>query len=244
MTLPSLILSLCLLLSPPTGGQLVIAGGNISNETIYSEFIKLAGENARVAVITTAAPINRPYILEKWEKMAVSIVNVCDDDPFPDEATAIWISGGDQSVLEKIYIGTAFEKKLMDFYYRGGIIGGSSAGSAFMSRVMIKADSENGPILGVGLDLLPQAIIDQHFNARNRLSRLKDAVSKHPKLIGVGIDENTAIVYDGRKGIVKVIGEANVTILSNGIITKMSNGENFSFENPHSRQQAHVSTKP
>lgn len=235
---PSLVLSFCLLLSPPVGGQLVIAGGNC-NDVVYSEFIKLAGENARVAVITTAAPINRPYILEKWEKMAVSIINVCDDDPFPDEATAIWISGGDQGTLERVYIGTAFEKKLMDFYHRGGIIGGSSAGSAFMSRVMIRAD---GPTIGTGLDLLPNCIIDQHFNVRHRLPRLKDAVSKHPKLIGVGIDENTAIIYS--KGIMRVIGEANVTILSNGIITKMSNGEKFSFEDPHPRQQAHVSTKP
>lgn len=237
---PSLLLSLCLLFLPPSPGQLVIAGGNCNN-VVYSEFIKLAGKEAKVAVITTAAPINRPYILEHWEEMFGSVIDVYEGDPFPESATAIWIAGGDQSVLERVYVGTAFEKKLMDFYHKGGLIGGSSAGSAFMSRVMIKSD---GPIMGVGLDLLPQAIIDQHFNARNRLPRLKDAVSKHPKLIGVGIDENTAIVYDGKKRMMRIIGEANVTILSNGIITKMSTGEKYSFEDPHPRQQASVGSKP
>lgn len=237
---PSLLLSFCLLLLPPSNhqGQLVIAGGNC-NDTVYSEFIKLAGENARVAVITTAAPINRQYIVERWEKLASSIINVNEGDPFPSEATAIWISGGDQGILEKVYVGSAFEKKLMDFYHRGGIIGGSSAGSAFMSKVMIKGD---GPIMGVGLDLLPNCIIDQHFNARNRLARLKDAVNKFPKLTGVGIDENTAIIYS--KGMMRVIGESSITILSNGIITKVSSGEKFSCEDPHPRQQASIGSKP
>ena len=81
--------------------------------------------------------------------------------------------------------------------------------------------------MGTGLDLVPNCIIDKHFNVRNRLPRLKDAVSKHPKLIGVGIDENTAIVYDGGKGIMRIIGESNVTILQNGEIRQLKTGEKF-----------------
>ncbi len=236
---PSLILSLCLLLLPPSDGSLVIAGGNVHNSVIYSEFIKLAGENAKVAVITTASPLSREYNLAKWKGKAATIVNVHDKDPFPDDVTAVWISGGDQFLLQKTYIGTEFERKLMDFYRRGGIIGGSSAGAAFMSRVMIGGE---GPEIGVGLDLLPNCIIDQHFNARNRLDRLKSVMGKYPKMVGVGIDENTAIVYN--KGVMKVIGESNVTILSNGIVTKIANGEKFSCEDPHPRQQASIGSEP
>lgn len=240
-------------------GTLVIAGGNVSSSIIHSEFIKLSGENSKIAIVTTASPSNRNDNINYWSRIHKGeIVSICNDDLFPKDIRGVWICGGDQSFLEKKYIGKPFEKKLMDFYNKGGIIGGTSAGSAFMSKIMIRCSVDNDPEtpeMGTGLDLLPQAIIDQHFTARNRLPRLKKAVSGHPGIHGFGIDENTAMVYNG--GRVRIIGENTVTVLYCDTVNKVKSGEEFSYginginvtnggtpEDLHSRKQASLSTKP
>jgi cyanophycinase len=233
-----LILALLLLLptmpsassTQPKKGTLLIAGGAAS-ASIHSEFIKLAGENARVAVITTAAPSNSEQNIKYWEGLCKgSVVGVCNDEPFPEDVTAIWVSGGDQGLLEKCYIGKSFEQKLIDFYNRGGIIGGTSAGAAFMSKIMIRGGTAEDLEMGTGLDLLPHCIIDQHFTARNRLPRLEKAVAYHPGIYGFGIDENTAMLYNS--GVLRVLGENQVTVLHCGTIKKLRSGEELVYEHP------------
>lgn len=237
---PSLFLSLCVLLLTPGEGQLVIAGGNLTNTVVYSKFIELAGKEPKVAIITTASPSSRVRSMDFWKSFSgkvAKLTEVCKGDPFPEGVDAIWMAGGDQALLEREYIGKPFEGQLIDFYKRGGILGGTSAGAAFMSKVMIRDD---GPVIGVGLDLLPNCIIDQHFTARNRLTRLKIAVNRHPKLTGVGIDENTAIVYS--KGVMRIIGEANVTILQNGEVVQLKEGESLKYAEQPERRLAVTKT--
>ena len=99
---------------------------------------------------------------------------------------------------------------------RGGVVGGTSAGAAIQSKVMI-AGGQTEPRMATGLDLLPGAIIDQHFLARKRHDRLVAAVTKHPECVGFGIDEGTALVVRGRR--LEVLGNSTVTVIlaaSNG----------------------------
>jgi cyanophycinase len=99
------------------------------------------------------------------------------------------------------------------------IIGGTSAGAAIMSRHMIvsgKTKAKHDKInveMGVGFGFLEDVVIDQHFSQRARFGRLLYAIAQNPQIIGVGIDENTAIwVKDGGKHF-EVIGEHSVTVI-------------------------------
>jgi len=125
-------------------------------------------------------------------------------------ATAVWFGGGDQSKIADAYLGTAVEREIHALLARGGVVGGTSAGAAIQSKVMI-AGGTTEPRLATGLDLLPGAIIDQHFLARNRRGRLVSAVTQHPECVGYGIDERTALVVRGRQ--LQVLGDGTVTVI-------------------------------
>ena len=125
------------------------------------------------------------------------------------KATAVWISGGDQRRLAERYLGTTVEKELKKVVDRGGIIGGTSAGSAIASRVMISGGRQQ-PVIANGLDLLPGAIIDQHFSQRKRYERLASAVQQHPDRVGIGIDEGTGLVVSQKRA--RVLGAGSVYV--------------------------------
>ncbi len=125
------------------------------------------------------------------------------------EATGVWIGGGKQQFLTDAYLGTEVERQLKALLERGGVIGGTSAGAAVMTRVMINSGRTEAK-LGQGFDFLPGAVVDQHFLKRNRLPRLLGVLRKHPDLIGLGIDEQTALVVDVRGKRIHVIGNSYV----------------------------------
>jgi cyanophycinase len=137
--------------------------------------------------------------------------NAGDDDVVRllKSATAIWIAGGDQNRLATRYQGTRVESQIAELIGRGGVVGGTSAGSAIASSVMI-AGGQHMPTLKYGFDLLPNAIVDQHFSQRNRYSRLSSAVQNFPERVGYGIDEGTAVLFGPEK--TEVIGRGNVYI--------------------------------
>lgn len=186
--------------------KLFIGGGSLP-ETMYEEFRKLTGPDAKLIVIPTASQgdIDVEEIQELWQSRGfqeVGILHTNDREvassaEFTEPlrtATAVWFSGGSQQRIADAYIGTPVEMELYQLLQRGGVIGGSSAGAAIQSRVMIRG-GDSQPRISTGLDLLPGAIIDQHFLKRNRLSRLIEAIrTHHPGLIGFGIDEGTAMV--------------------------------------------------
>ncbi len=124
-------------------------------------------------------------------------------------ATAVWISGGDQNRLSKLYQGTAVEREIRNVMLRGGVVGGTSAGSAIATRIMISGGATR-PQLSPGLDLLPNAIIDQHFSQRSRFERLANAVAEHPDRVGIGIDESTGLLVK-HKG-AEVVGNGAVYV--------------------------------
>ena len=108
-------------------------------------------------------------------------------------------------------MGTAVERELINLFQRGGVIAGSSAGAAVLSRTMI-AKGNSIPVIDQGFNLIPNAIIDQHFLKRNRMNRLRNAVIAHPNLVGIGIDETTAIQIQNDR--IKVFGNSYVVLIT------------------------------
>ena len=191
-------------------GALLICGGGALPLSVKKKFVELAGgKNGKLVVIPTASERTSEKALgertEFWTDAGIGMAKilhtrdrkVANSSTFVSEledATAVWISGGQQSRLASAYQGTATEKALLDLVQRGGIVGGTSAGAAIQTRVMIQSGNPN-PVISKGMDLLPNAIVDQHFLKRNRFNRLLTAVRQHPDRTGVGISESTALLY-------------------------------------------------
>ena len=206
----------------PSGGLILVGGGEVSAE-IRQRFFDLAGgPQAKIVVIPTAsasADENEfDYWLEPWQKLvplSVKIAHtreraVADTAEFCadlEDATGIWISGGDQANLAEAYLSTRAARAIESLPQRGGVVGGTSAGAAIASRIMI-AKGNDTPKMATGFDLLPGAIVDQHFSQRQRSGRLIKAVAKHPDCLGIGIDEDTAVVFQGRS--MEVLGPGKV----------------------------------
>jgi cyanophycinase len=211
----------------PIDGALVICGGGPTLPEVAREFIHLAGgRQARVVIVTTASVYaDSPSIerlLGSWRRHEVASLDVlhtrsravADRDAFCEpltRATGVWFMGGDQCRITDAYLGTQTERRLHEVLRRGGVIGGTSAGAAIMSKVMIE-DGVVRPQLGRGLSFLPGAVVDQHFLARNREARLVNALRTEPDLLGLGIDECTALVVQGAN--LRVIGASAVCVYS------------------------------
>ncbi|MBI5352483.1 MAG: cyanophycinase [Chloroflexi bacterium] len=139
-------------------------------------------------------------------------------------ASGIFISGGTQMRLPAVIGGTKLEAAVLNAYQRGVVIGGTSAGAAVMSNVMI-ANGKGGATpreriaqFAPGLGLTDKIVFDQHFRQRDRLGRLLYVIAAHPGLLGVGIDENTAAIVDDEAKIT-VIGTGAVTVVDGSGIT-------------------------
>ena len=207
-------------------GPLVIAGGGQTPRSVLRTFLELGGgSRAVVAVVPQAS--NRPdrgtASVEVFLELGAAEAGIVElDDPKTargrlETATAIWFPGGSQARLFDALKGAGLVKSLRARHQAGVALGGSSAGAAIMSKVMITSAPKttglrvgNTPV-ATGLGLADRLIIDQHFVARRRMNRLLGAVLDHPKWIGVGIGESTAIVVQG--GRFRVLGDASVVVM-------------------------------
>jgi len=211
---------------PVLGGKLVICGGGKLPQPIRDQFCKFAGgSKARIVVIPTATARADhaqylTHVLDDWKDCGAGSLSLlhtrsrdeANDDAFVRplvEATGVWLSGGDQVFLTNAYLGTLVEKQLRAVLSRGGVIGGTSAGAAVMSGVMIAGGRTKADV-SQGFDFISGAVIDQHFLKRNRLPRLIGVLSSHPNLVGLGIDEQTALVVDVQEHHLSVIGDSYV----------------------------------
>lgn len=221
----------------PRNGHLVIVGGaedRLQDRLILRKFIEYSGGlNARLRLITAASSI--PEVVAESYSNAFSELGVQDFAVLPlidrDSAFApalredilqsdgIFMTGGDQSrLMAAIWETPVLGALHQAFHFRGACIGGTSAGAAVMSRHMIS----QGPALlrprkdaidtDIGLGLLPAAVVDQHFSERHRLARLLSALAQRPDLLGVGIDEDTALVVERGRAI-EIIGRGLVTLV-------------------------------
>jgi cyanophycinase len=206
-------------------GALVIVGGGGLPDPIRDCFLELAGgKKARLVIIPTASfKADHPHLLTSpryWKAEGVASVQLLHtrnrvEANSPEfcrpltEATAVWLSGGDQVNLENAYAGTAVERELRKVLARGGVIGGTSAGAAVMGDLMIRGGNPLAE-LGNGFGLLPGVVVDQHFTKRQRMPRLLGVLENHPDYLGLGIDESTAAVVRGHT--VTAVGNAHVQV--------------------------------
>ncbi len=216
-------------------GYVIPVGGaeeKIEKPVILKRIVKICGgRDARIVIIPTASML--PSTGSKYEKLfdklgsrsAVSLQiekrSDCSNKEFLNHirnATGIFITGGNQLRLSTIIGGTELSDLIRQKNLEGTHVAGTSAGAAIMPEHMI-AGGESGPTpneggvtLAPGIGLTRNLIIDQHFSQRGRLGRLLTAISYNPRLIGVGIDENTAIFIDA-DNIFEVVGNGAVTIV-------------------------------
>jgi cyanophycinase len=210
----------------PTKGRLVIVGGGPMNVEMRRQVLDLAGgPKARVVVLPQASndPKAGELLIDRWRAAGAEDVTALDiSDPKKAvetvaKADLIWIRGGSQTRLMTALKGTGVPEAIHRRFREGAIVAGTSAGAAVMSEMMIAGVDRRAapmhPIMAQGLGLWPEAIVDQHFDRRNREWRLKATVLEHPELLGVGIAESTAVVVSGRE--FEVIGpkEKEVIVL-------------------------------
>ena len=216
-------------------GALMPIGGaekKVGGRAVLARFVELAGgADARIAVVPTASMLSDTgaRYQRHFGEIGVTQVDVLgveerDDARRPayldalERATGIFITGGNQLRLSTILGGTPLAQTIRRRHAAGTPVAGTSAGAAIMPEHMIAGGTSgatptaDGVILAPGLGLTNQLIIDQHFRQRDRLGRLLAAVSFNPFAIGVGIDEDTALVLDA-DGAFEVVGSGAVTIV-------------------------------
>jgi cyanophycinase len=201
------------------GGTLVIAGGREDKENEQLILAEIARRTGRGVLVVATVASEEPD--ELWKTYApifrslgvgeVRHLNVAERDQsrdgvleLLDSAHAVFFTGGDQLRITSLLGGSAAVDRIREIYTSGGVVAGTSAGAAAMSATMLV-----GPVVGKthrlgdalhlapGLGLLPSVIIDQHFTERGRIGRLLGAVAQNPSALGVGIDEDTAMIVEG-----------------------------------------------
>ncbi len=140
-------------------------------------------------------------------------------------ASVVFFTGGGQLRITTQFGGTQLCEQIQEFYRQGGTIAGTSAGASVMSDTMLvsgEADSSHrvgaNLMMAPGLGYIKDVIIDQHFAERGRIGRLLGAVAQNPRFLGVGLDENTAIIVE-KENRVRVLGEGAVYIVDGRQVT-------------------------
>jgi cyanophycinase len=220
-----------------------IGGGEdcVKEMQIHRRFVELSGgADAFIVVIPTASMLDSTgpdyqnifssLGAGKVTFMPISCRADCDNPEFSqmlDEATGIFITGGNQLRLSAILGGTPVVTKIRQRNADGVPVAGTSAGASIMSEHMVaggrdsEAPAEGTVTLAPGIGLTNAVIIDQHFTERNRLGRLLTASSFNPFLIGLGIDEDTA-AFIGPDNVIDVIGSGTVTVVDASKLTHSS----------------------
>ena len=218
---------------PPTpdlkNGTLVIVGGGGTPKGLMSRIVKLAGgKDARMVYIpcSESDQVAEPRsVLARWKRMGVKSatwIHTKDRQAAnADEellaalrnATGLWFGGGRQWNFVDSYYGTEAHRLMKDVLDRGGVVGGSSAGASVLGRYMCRANPvANFDIMAPGyergLGFIDGIAIDQHFSQRNRFKDMTSLKKRYPQLLGLGIDESTAVVIN--HSIAEVVGQGKV----------------------------------
>ncbi len=214
-------------------GHLFVVGGGRRGPGLMRRFVELAGGPGRASIVVIPMASGSPEetgraLVDEFESLGATARSVvftresADREASAallDDATGVWYSGGSQDRVAPVLTGTRVNDAIVRRYREGAVVGGTSAGAAIMSPLMItgnqyREDSDTAGYYGdefravargfielvPGLGYLPGAIVDQHFLRRERHNRLISAVLEHADHVGVGIDESTAVIVrpDGR----------------------------------------------
>ena len=212
-------------------GTLVIVGGGGMPGGLMTRIVELAGgkEKAKLVYVPCAEQDSvglSQRTVEMWKKMGVqhaTFIHTKDrnqansDEEFLaplKDATGIWFGGGRQWNLADSYYGTKAHRLMKQVLQRGGVIGGSSAGASIQARYLARATPiGNFRIMAPGyerggLGFISGVAIDQHFSQRRRQADMTRLVNRYPQLLGIGLDEATAIVVQKSKA--EVVGRGRV----------------------------------
>ncbi|WP_461246856.1 cyanophycinase [Treponema sp. R6D11] len=215
-------------------GYLIIIGGaedKTGDCVILKQASTILGKNDLLTIVTTATELpgevgdEYKQIFKKLGVGNVQILNINTRDDANEPALCdqlktskgIFFTGGDQLRITSILGGTEAYKIIKDIYFEnGGLIMGTSAGASVMSSTMIVNGNDYEPAkkctlkMAPGLDLLNNSIIDQHFDQRGRFGRLLCGVAENPDVLGIGIDEDTAI---------KIFPDMHFEVLGSNVVT-------------------------
>jgi len=214
------------------GSLIVIGGGKVSDDIMKEFRILAGGDSAKIVVIPTAYVLNNKIdslrLKANFEKhgftditiLHTSDTNEANKDDFIKpikDATGIFFTGGRQWRIADGFLNTKAHDEMFKLLDRGGVIAGSSAGATIQGSYLARGDSKNNQIMmgdhEVGLGFISNIAIDQHVIARNRQFDMFTILENKPELLGIGIDESTAIVVKG--GVFEVIGDSYVIIYDN-----------------------------
>ncbi len=233
---------------PDGNGKLVIIGGGSRPEAMVQRIIKEAQLDKSgygiILPMSSVEPDSAVYYA-KQQFVEAGLKNIVGLQIYKDEklskakldsiknANMIYISGGDQNRFMDIVGGSAAEEAIHEAFSKGSLVAGTSAGAAVMSKMMITGNELKHPEysstfrnieaenieIKTGLGMLAGVIIDQHFVKRSRYNRLISAVIEHPELMGIGIDESTAVFVKGNTA--EVLGDSQVIVLKNPTKSKI-----------------------
>jgi cyanophycinase len=207
-------------------GPLIVVGGGTTVPEITARALELGGgAKAIVAVLpqSSAASDAGDASVKMWREAGAAEaakISFTDRDAaaaFLKRATLIWMPGGDQNRFMKAIEGTGLDDIIRERHKSGVAVGGTSAGAAVLAEYMFTGDADLQSLTAAathtakGLALWRDALIDQHFLKRQRDNRLISAVFDRPALIGVGIDESTAVIVRGRS--FDVLGRSSVVVI-------------------------------
>ena len=223
-----------------TSGPLLLIGGaedKIGGRMILRRFVQLAGgEHARIAIVATASgfhdAVGQRYI-DLFSDLGAGEVSLLDlrdrrqaqqDAPLRqiDAVTGIFITGGDQLKLTAVLGGTPVFRRIRERHRAGAAVGGTSAGASVAPEHMLAYGQSGIPPrqammqFAPGLGLINGVVVDQHFGARGRAGRLLTAVAHNPDLLGIGLDEDTAVEIVGSQ--LTVLGSGAVFIVDGSTI--------------------------
>ncbi len=225
---------------PERGSLIIIGGGQVTPE-IWKKFTELAGgvDNARIVVVTAALGDSAGFKPESVEMVQreTGISNVtllhtknlseANSEKFVSalkKATGVFFVGGRQWRIADSYLNTLTHQAFLEVLERGGVIAGTSAGASIQGSFLWRGDTKGPHILigdhTQGLGFLRNSVIDQHLLRRNRQFDLVDFVKTNPQLIGIGLDESTAVLV--QKDMLEVIGKSYVAIYDYNTINSLN----------------------
>ena len=227
---------------PPDGpGTLVIIGGHEdkTGDRVILRALAARADGAALAVVTAASnlpdelwgdyePVFRDLGVRDVRHLHVATrEEALDPERLDalDDAAVVFFTGGNQLKLTSQLGDTPIYRRVREIYEGGGCVAGTSAGASVVSEtMMVTGDSAASPRvadalrMAPGFGFLPGVIIDQHFAERGRVGRLIGAVAQNPRMLGVGIDEDTAVVCEGHRRFT-VLGSGGVYLVDGSGVT-------------------------
>lgn len=229
---------------PARGTLLIVGGGSMAG--LWPVFFELAGGRAApIVVIPTAGEVVEPddraaEPLRALGATHVTVLHTRDPKVANTEAfaaplrtaRAVWIAGGRQWRLADAYLGTRTLRELLAVLERGGVIGGSSAGATIQGSYLVRGAPEGNRIMmapghEVGFGFLRETAIDQHVNTRGRADDLRPVLQRHRGLLGIGLDEATALIVRGDTGEVVGAGVARFFAAPDAPVLELKNGARY-----------------